>query len=182
MTRIAKNLFLSAAVLLAGLATIGLLMTAFVHQAEAREAHKRADGTTLEVSINNTGGVLVRGAEVTAVSGSVITARTEWGASALTWTVDTNGDTDFVSRGNQNLDIDDIDVGDTVSFSGTLDIDGSAFNVDADVVKNWSLDTNDTREDRNEARVEAKTELTAKWGDWMRGIPLMNWFSKHDNR
>ena len=30
--------------------------------------------------------MLVRGAEVTAVSGNTVTARTDWGASALTWT------------------------------------------------------------------------------------------------
>ncbi len=183
MTRIAKNLLVSAAVLLAGLAAIGVLMLASVHQAQAHEANKRPAGTTLEVSITDAGKVLVRGAEVTAVSENSISARTEWGASALNWTVETDGDTSFLGRDGSGLDENDIAIGDTVSFSGSLDTNGSTFTVDADAVKNWSHGTNDTdRAERNEARVEAKTGLRAKWGDWMRGAPLLNWFNKHDNR
>lgn len=178
MTKIAKNVLVSAAVLVLGLATIGFLMVAFMNRAQAHEAKQRPEGSTLEVSITDAGRVLVRGAEVTAVSGGTISARTEWGASALSWTVGTNGDTNFVTRGGANTNADDIDVGDTVSFSGALDTNGSTFTVDADVVKNWS----DADTGNDKPRVEAKAEVRAKWNDWMRGMPFMNFFGKHDNR
>jgi hypothetical protein len=94
-------------------------------------------GTT--VSIANNGSVLVRGAEVTAVSGDVITARTQWGDTNISWKVETDNDTNFLQKNGSTVSASDIKAGNTVSFAGTLDADAGSFSVDADVVKNWSL-------------------------------------------
>ena len=56
----------------------------------------RSVGSTLEVMISDNGKAVVRGAKVTDVSGSTITAQTMWDASSITWTVRTDGDTDFL--------------------------------------------------------------------------------------
>ena len=47
----------------------------------------------VEVAISHSGQALVRGAQVSAISGSTITAVTTAGASTLTWTVATDGST-----------------------------------------------------------------------------------------
>lgn len=102
-----------------------------------------AGGSSLEIMINDNGKTVVRGAKVTNVSGSTVTAQTIWGASSITWTVRTDSDTNFLRKSGTNAGIADIAVGDYVSFSGMLS-SGSAFTVDADVVKNWSLSENRT--------------------------------------
>lgn len=101
----------------------------------------RSVGSTLEVMIADNGKTTVRGAKVTDVSGNTITAQTIWDASSITWTVRTDGDTDFIQKNGSGSSIEDIEDGDYVSFSGTLS-SGSSFSVDADVVKNWSLAEN----------------------------------------
>ncbi len=103
----------------------------------------RSVGSTLEVSIADSGKTVVRGAKVTAVSGSTITAETVWGASSITWKAQTDSETQFIRKSGTNAGITDIAVGDYVSFSGML-VSGSSFTVDADVVKNWSLSDNRT--------------------------------------
>ena len=140
MTRIAKTLLESTAVLLVGFAIIGSLMFAFSQNVEAKNGTAQSVGSGLTVSIGDDGRALVRGAEVTALSGSTITARTDWGSTELTWTVRTDSDTDFVRKNGSGTAISDIVVGDIVSFSGMLDEDAGAFTVDADTVKNWSKD------------------------------------------
>ena len=165
MTRIVQNLLASITVLAVGLLAAGALMFAFVESAQAHQAGARAVGSKLEVSIADSGRVIVRGAEVVAVSGDSVRARTEWGATALTWTIQTDGGTDFVAKDGSGTDIDEIAVGDYVSFSGQLDGAGGTFAVDADVVKNWSRagSSND-----DAVRAEAKQE--SRWGDWMRAF------------
>jgi hypothetical protein len=118
--------------LLAAAALITLVPVAA--SAESGEKH----GGGLLISIDAEGRTLVRGAEVTAVSGSEIRAETSWGDTVLSWIVKTDGDTDYVTPGDRSADRDDIDEGDRVSFSGTLDDDESALTVMANVVKNWS--------------------------------------------
>lgn len=140
MTRIAKTLLESTAVLLVGFAIIGSLMFAFSQNVEAKNGTAQSVGSGLTVSIGDDGRALVRGAEVTAVSGGTLTAKTSWGSSALTWTVRTDGDTDFVRKNGSGTALGDIATGDIVSFSGMLDEDANAFTVDADAVKNWSKD------------------------------------------
>jgi len=155
-------------------------MFAFAESAEARKAGARAAGSGLEVMIHDNGRVLVRGAEVTDIDGSVITSRTEWGAGALTWTVRT-GDADFVRKDGTGIDRDDIADGDYISFSGTLDEDAAAFAVDADVVKNWSLDDSADREEdlraKIEARIEARADDAGRWNGWLKSLPVLGWLN-----
>ena len=92
--------------------------------------------TATSVLLTENGTALVRGAEVTAVSDNTITAETDLGGVTLTWTIDTDTDTEFITtNGDDSFDLGDVEDGDTISFSGELD---SAFNVDANVVKEWS--------------------------------------------
>lgn len=101
----------------------------------------RSTGSTLEVIISDNGKTTVRGAKVTDVSGSTITAQTIWDASSITWTVRTDADTDFIRKSGGASSVGDISEGDYISFSGDLS-SGSSFSVTADVVKNWSLAEN----------------------------------------
>jgi len=171
-----KPLLASGAVLFAGLALAGVLMFAFVQNAEARNAGPGSVGSKLEVAISDNGRVIVRGAEVTEISGDVIRARTEWGTTALTWIIDTDTDTDFVEKGGSGSALANVSVGDYVSFSGQIDESGSALTVDADAVKNWSLGD----EPRVEARAEAKADMKARWTEWKK-YPIFNWFKGKDD-
>ena len=72
------------------------------------------------VTIGGQGNALVRGAKVTDVSGSTITAKTTWPDASFTWTVKTDSDTEFYATGKNTEDLADIDVGDVISFAGNL--------------------------------------------------------------
>lgn len=183
MTRISKALVESGLVLLGGLAVIGVLMFAFAQGAEAHKAGAGSVGSTLEVMLSDTGRTVVRGAEVTSVSDRTIRARTEWGASSISWTVDTDTDTAFVTKAGSDADLSDIAVGDYVSFSGVLNDRDATFVVDADAVKNWSLDANGPGKDHKDRdhHTEAKVETKSRFGDWAKHMPILNWFRK-DNR
>lgn len=93
------------------------------------------------VQLTANGDALVRGAEVTAISGSTVTAETSHGDVDISWTVETDGNTEFITHRGGSFDFDDLDVGDTVSFSG--DLTGRS-SVNADVLKSWSLPTETT--------------------------------------
>lgn len=73
-----------------------------------------------QVLITETGKILVRGAEVTSVSGSTITAKTTLGAVTLTWTVNTGSTTAFSVSEASGKSIADITTGDRISFAGML--------------------------------------------------------------
>lgn len=147
MNKITKTLLESGVILAAGLALVGALMFAFAQNANA-DSGKRGPhevGSTLEVIINDSGKAVVRGAEVTAVNDSSITARTQWDEASVTWTVRTDGDTQYLRKNGAGADHDDIEVGDYVSFSGAITGgSASAFTIDADVVKNWSMSESGT--------------------------------------
>lgn len=138
MTKLVQTLLESVAVLAVGLTIVGALMFAFANNAAAANGGPKSVGSSLEVIISDNGRAVVRGAEVTAVSDSTISARTSWGAAALTWTVRTDGDTDYVHKNGSSASRGDMNVGDYISFSGTIDGDAGTFTVDADAVKNWS--------------------------------------------
>jgi len=87
------------------------------------------------VQISEDGNTLVRGAEVTALAGNTVMAETDLGGVDIAWTIETDGSTDFVRHGGGSFDLDDLEIGDTVSFSGDLT---GRFSVDADVLKEWS--------------------------------------------
>lgn len=92
------------------------------------------------VSIVGDGNVLVRGAEVTSVDSGSITAKTVFDGATWTWNIDTDGDTSYLSAKGSSASRGDIETGDTVSFSGSLE---GTFDVDAAVVRVWNYETND---------------------------------------
>lgn len=102
-----------------------------------KEAHN--NGTTLEVHINDNGSVLVRGAKVTAISGSIISASTTFGTSSIAWTVDGSGVSKVTRRYGGNGTVADIQVGDYLSFNGSLTATASGFSVKATSLKDWSI-------------------------------------------
>lgn len=173
MNRLIRSLSLSALVLLAGLAVVGVLMFAFAQNAEAENKGPRAVGSKLEVAISDNGRVIVRGAEVTEISGDTIRVKTEWGATELLWRVDTNNDTAFVEKSGSGSELSDISVGDYVSFSGEINEGEPVFTVSADAVKNWSLG------EEPKIRAEAKVHAKTGWGNWMNAF---SWFTKGDAR
>ncbi len=95
-------------------------------------------GSSLEVHIYDNGSVLVRGAKVAAVSGSTITAVTEWNGASVSWNINTDTSTKFIELKNGQSSVSDVKVGDLVSFNGNL-MAGSTFTVQAKQVKNWSV-------------------------------------------
>jgi hypothetical protein len=92
----------------------------------------------VSVDVGASGGTLVRGAEVTAVSDSEVRAETSWGDAVLNWVVKTDAETDYVGKNGKDMARGDIAVGDTISFRGSLDQAVSGLAVTANVVKNWS--------------------------------------------
>lgn len=101
------------------------------------EAH--AVGSTLEVHINDSGKVLVRGAKVTAVSGNSISADTTFGGSTLSWVVDATETQKVVRRYGGSSSIAEIQIGDFISFTGNLTGTGTTWNVKATSLKDWSI-------------------------------------------
>jgi hypothetical protein len=103
----------------------------------ANEIH--AAGSTIEVHINDDGKVLVRGARVTAISASGLTANVSWGSSTIAWTVNTNSSTELIRRFGAMSSISEVQVGDYVSFQGPLDTTVAAPTVTAKALKDWSI-------------------------------------------
>ncbi len=95
-------------------------------------------GSEVSIQINANGKALVRGAKVTAVSSSTITATTMWGTTSLTWSIVTNPATNLVFKGGRPMPQGGIMVGDIISFNGPVETTVSALTVDATVVKDWS--------------------------------------------
>src|SRR5262245_18507273 len=106
--------------LVSGLTGITLLGSAAFAVADNDNDHPHKVGSTLEVHISDNGKVLVRGAEVTAVKGGTITAANTWGSANMTWTVNTTADTHFVRKNGGASAINEVSVGDFISFQGML--------------------------------------------------------------
>ena len=95
-------------------------------------------GQGVEINLGTNGSALVRGAKVTSVSGALINANTTYGSSVLGWRVMTDGNTRFSANKGTTSGIGNIAVGDTISFSGSLDQTVSGLTVNAKVVKDWT--------------------------------------------
>lgn len=95
----------------------------------------------VEIAVNASGNVLVRGAKVTGISGATLTVTTTAGASTLSWAVTTDSSTVFAASGGAGSSLAQISVGDTVSFAGALT--GTGLSVKATAVKDWTLDANE---------------------------------------
>ena len=109
---------------------------------QINEAH--ATGSTLEVHINDNGTVLVRGAKVTSVSGTVVSATTAWASSSMNWQVTTDGSTRFMNHfGSENSNkISSVTVGDFISFTGSIATGTNGnFTVTGSIIKDWSSQT-----------------------------------------
>lgn len=89
----------------------------------------------VEIVINSNH-ALVRGATVTAVSGSTITATSMVGSTTLVWTVNVGSSTQVIASTTNSLA--SVAVGDTISFSGALRAGATTLTVDAKVVKDAS--------------------------------------------
>lgn len=131
-----KKLILLASIAFAGIMFI--IASPFSAGAESSD-NPRNVGSTLETHIFDDGKVLVRGAKVTAVSGSVISAATTWGSLTLNWTVNTDASTEIVRKQGGRAAITEVSVGDYVSFQGMLVTTASTPTVQARIVKNWSI-------------------------------------------
>ena len=118
----------------------GVALSAAFGLASFAHAEEASSQPGAHMTVANSGQVIVRGAKVTGVSGGVITATTQWGSSSLSWTVRTNGSTRFLPAGAVSTDtLRAIKIGDTVSFSGELDMSAGRFIVGASVFKDVSL-------------------------------------------
>jgi len=95
-------------------------------------------GTSVEINIGSNGGTLVRGAQVTSVSGNDVSAKTSLGASVMNWIVKTDSNTEFTANKNGGSGLANIAVGDIISFRGSLDQAVSGLTVKAKVVKDWT--------------------------------------------
>ncbi len=104
-------------------------------------ARLRANNQGVEVALNASGNVLVRGAKVIGISGSTLTVMTTAGASTLSWAVTADASTVFVTSSGSDSSLGAISVGDTVSFAGALS--GTGLTVKATAVKDWTLGANE---------------------------------------
>ncbi len=118
-----------------------LPVIASANEGNKNNENRPAATQRVEVAINASGNVLVRGAKVTGVSGSVITVTTTAGASTLSWAVTTDSSTAFVTSSGSGSSLGQISVGDTVSFAGALT--GSGLSVKASAVKDWTIGANE---------------------------------------
>ena len=92
------------------------------------------------ISIASSGQTIVRGARVTSVSGNVVTARTTWGSSTLSWSIRTSGSTKFYPADAISSDtLRAIQLGDIVSFSGERGMTGAGASARAASLKDDSL-------------------------------------------
>ena len=130
-----KLMFLSGFLVLAMFAVSGMSLA----QAKDNKGNGAEAYAALDVHITNSGKVIVNGAKVSSVSGSIINATTTWNSLALNWQVNTNAQTKLQKKGGSAA-ISEIKVGDTVSFQGNL-VSSSPANivVDAKMVKDFSL-------------------------------------------
>ena len=118
-----------------------LPVIASANEGKSNKGENRSAATQrVEVAINASGNVLVRGAKVTGISGSTLTVTTTAGASTLSWAVTTDGSTAFVTSAGAGSSLAQISVGDTVSFAGVLT--GTGLNVKATAVKDWTIGAN----------------------------------------
>lgn len=98
-----------------------------------------AVGTTLESHINNDGTVVLRGAKITAISGSAITITQTWGTYLSTWVVAIDPTTGLVRRYGATSSLAEFSVGDYVAVKGMLDTTKSVQTVSAKTIRDYSI-------------------------------------------
>jgi hypothetical protein len=140
------------------LGSMGALMALFALGATPAFAESKPMflGTGATVMIGADGNVLVRGAEISSVGSGSMTETTKWNDTELTWTIDTDSDTDLIGRDREEAEHNDFDIGDLISFAGSL---SGSLVVDADTVREWP-DKDDAR--KPDERKERKEHTGAK--------------------
>lgn len=169
MTKLSTAFLQSGATLAVGAAVITAPMFAFAHSQNDNSGQDT--GATRTIAISDNGSALVRGAKVASVANGVITATTVWNNLSVTWTIDTDSNTDLVRLNGANASLSNVSVGDYVSVSGMLDTAQSGFTIKADTVRDWSLtDPTDTKDH----------DSTGFWQQMKTHIPVFNFFSHGD--
>jgi hypothetical protein len=98
-----------------------------------------AVGTTLETHVNNDGTVVLRGAKVSAINGSVISATQTWGAYISTWVITTDPSTALLRRYGATSSLAEFSVGDYIAVRGTLDTTKLVQTVQAKTIRDYSI-------------------------------------------
>ena len=101
----------------------------------AAQASPSAASPVLEMHIANNGLVLLRGARVLSVSGSVITVEMVWGTNTFTWNVGTTYNTEFFTSTGEKETLSNIQAGDTVTVTGMLSGSGTGQSLSAEYVR-----------------------------------------------
>ncbi|MDP2704895.1 MAG: DUF5666 domain-containing protein [Patescibacteria group bacterium] len=130
-----KNIFRTLGLM----SVIGAIFATVPVLVSADEGNLRGNMPNFEIHIIDNGNVLVRGAQVTAVSGNTITASTAIGSTTVSWLVNVSSSTDFIHKYSGKSSLADISVGDYLSFSGKMNTSASQLTVNAKVIKNWSV-------------------------------------------
>ena len=129
-----KKLIIGSAV---SAAAIGL--AAFLAVAQTPTPESPQETPPLKVEMLHTGKVLVRGAKVTNIATSTITAVTSWGAASITWIVNIDNSTGIIRRNGGSGSLSEIAKDHIVSFEGQLVTAASQMTVNARVVRDWSV-------------------------------------------
>ncbi|MBP6860285.1 MAG: hypothetical protein KBC38_01840 [Candidatus Pacebacteria bacterium] len=142
---------------IAAITAVGALIAvpafAFANSGEGKGNDGRQfDPAKVSIAIANDGSTLVRGAKITDVGDSSLTATTLVNGVTLSWAIDTDSETAFYEADGDSTVLADLSEGDYVSFSGTLT---DATSVEADIVRDWSSDDagNDDDEHDNGKKV-----------------------------
>ncbi len=115
-----------------------VVTTGAAHADSDKKYNTLSAGAGVQVQIGANGDTLVRGAKVTAVSDTQVNANTSLGSSVLSWIVKTDSNTDFSATKGSESGMSEIEVGDTISFRGSLNQSVSGLTVRAKQVKDWS--------------------------------------------
>lgn len=97
-----------------------------------------ADTAQTQLSVAPNGQVMMRGAKVVALHGTLATVETSWGETSFRWTVELTGSTRYVPDMKSADAIAAISVGDTVNITGSLDTSRAVPTLIASVFKDMS--------------------------------------------
>ncbi|HEU5114746.1 MAG TPA: DUF5666 domain-containing protein [Candidatus Paceibacterota bacterium] len=123
-------------------ASLGFASQAFAQTAPtgtAATAAPHAVGSALEVHLYDNGKAVLRGVHVTAVNGTNISAATDYGSYAINWTINAANLSQIDRRYGGHTPVSEIQVGDYLGVSGSLDETASSPTVVATYIKDWSL-------------------------------------------
>jgi len=102
--------------------------------AQAAVTAPAADAPMLEMHVANNGLTLLRGARVLSVSGSSMQVGMSWGASTFIWNVSTAYNTEFFGTAGAKETLSDVQAGDVVTVTGTLNAGGVAPGIAATII------------------------------------------------